>query len=134
MRELGLQFLLCFQVPLRLLLILDLFLEPLQLFLDLFDLLLRLESVLLNLELGFSDFLNVDHGTAFVGGISSGGGNEDGIDVGVLCAKGFPSQDHGLLGCVKSLLGLFEPLEFLVLLALLSAFINRTMPLLLNQR
>ena len=75
------QFLLCFQVPLRLLLLLDLLLEPLQLFLDFLDLLLRLESVLLNLQLGFSDFLNVDHSTAFVGGISSGGGKKDCIDV-----------------------------------------------------
>jgi len=73
--------LLCFQVPLRLLLLLDLLLEPLQLFLDLLNLLLRLKGVLLNLELGVSDFLNVDHGTAIIGGISSGGGEKDCIDV-----------------------------------------------------
>jgi hypothetical protein len=42
---------------------------------------LRLESVLLNLQLGFSDFLYIHHSTAIVGGISSGGGNEDCIDV-----------------------------------------------------
>ena len=125
---------LCFQVPLRLLLLLDLLLEPLQLFLDLLDLLLRLESVLLNLELGFSDFLYIDYGTASVGRISSGGGKKDGIDVGILLAQGFPSQDHRFLGCVKSLLGLFKPLQFLIFLALLSAFVNCTMSLLLNQR
>ena len=127
------QFLLCFQVPLRLLLLLDLLLEPLQLFLDLLNLLLRLKGVLLNLELGISDFLDVDYGAAIVGGISSGGGKKDCIDVRVMWPQGFPGLDLGHLGGIESLLGLFEPLEFLILLALLSSFINRTMPLLLNQ-
>ena len=128
------QFLLCFQVPLRFLLLLDLLLESLQLFLDLLDLLLRLESVLLDLELSFSDSLNVNHRTAVVRGISSGGGNEDCIDVRILLVQRFASLRHGFLGCVKSLLGILESLEFLILLALLSTLINCAMSLLLNQR
>jgi hypothetical protein len=40
-----------------------------------------LKGVLLNLELSVSDFLDVDHGTAIIGGISSGGGKKDCIDV-----------------------------------------------------
>lgn len=114
--------------------LLDLLLESLQLFLDLLDLLLRLESVLLDLELSFSDFLNVNHGTAIDSGISSGGGNEDCIDVRILLVQRFASLRHGFLGCVKSLLGILESLEFLILLALLSTLINCAMSLLLNQR
>ena len=126
---------LCFQVPLRLLLLLDFLLEPLQLLPNLLNLFLRLEGVLLNLELGISDFLNVDHGTAIVSGIiSSGGGKKDCIYVCILLTHRFPSLDYGLFWGIKSLLGLLKPLEFLILLALLSAFINRPMPLLLNQR
>ena len=115
--------------------LLDFLLEPLQLLPNLLNLFLRLEGVLLNLELGISDFLNVDHGTAIVSGIiSSGGGKKDCIYVCILLTHRFPSLDYGLFWDIKSLLGLFEPLEFLILLALLSAFINRPMPLLLNQR
>jgi hypothetical protein len=88
-------------------LILDLLLEPLQLFLDLLNLLLRLKRVLLNLELGVSDFLDVDNGAAIVGGISSGGGKKDCIDVRVMWPQGFPGLDLGLFGGKESLLGLF---------------------------